>query len=259
MGDNSVVIDIDTALNNTSNKLTDDSKDQIKDQKKEGTKRQWAYRTKLLLKSIGERSFGYQWLHEQEQIYYERLDQKFKIAQIIVIALTATVTSGSMIGLIADTGSRDNLTMIILISLAEMLLSLISAVLLGIREQSDYVKKSDNHRNAAFEFSKIYHSIQEQFAISHQHREDEIIFLKNMLKIYDDLRQKMPIIRQKTLDQYEEKTKNKDITKLDGIDEHDNIDISSEEKDKKDNKTVMIPKSQTTKMAYELDRWMKKF
>ena len=227
---------------------------------------------KILLKKIGEKSMGYRWMSEKASMYYDNKDKKFMIAIVIFGSLLAILDTVSLYSLIVQFNLSNNKDFIITLTVINLIFVFMSLILTGIRENSGFRDKSNNHRQMLPKYAQIYHSIQEQFSLSEKDQEDGVGFLRDMIKDYDNLLDIGLNIPSHILDQYAKATKNNDITKPAIIGEIAGIEITSndagdiiinvndedENENNEDNKNE-DPNSKNNKLSFEIQRWMKMF
>lgn len=215
----------------------------------------WNFRIKLLLKKIGEKSMGYRWMHEKESMNYETKDYWIGLLELFLGAMITTLTSGTLVGLFADTNLRNNPETIVSLTMIELIFALILSVTIGIKEHSDFRSKQIDHKNTAYKFTQLYHSIQEQFSINLEEREKDNIFLRLKIQEYDSLMENSLNISKQILNKYIEASKNYDIYKPAILGHFDNIEITDDA-----HGTVNINIQEDTKLDnYEFNRWMKNF
>lgn len=228
----------------------------------------WNYRMKLLLKKVGEKSMGYRWLHDKENEYYYNVDYTLSVTQLVLSSSIASLTSGTVIQLLGDNGETDTGRIVIILTIINLILSLLLTIVMGIRDQSDYKGRSNQHHKTSVDFSKISNSIAEQFSLRLKDREDDTKFLKEKIKEYDKIMQASPLVRRKTLDAYVDATKNKDIYKPAIVGDIENIDIENDEDNraKEETDTLTTATANTTKkntnqskINYEITRWLQNF
>ncbi|MBA42882.1 MAG: hypothetical protein CMF62_02595 [Magnetococcales bacterium] len=185
----------------------------------------WNYRIKILLKKIGEKSMGYRWMHEQESIYYKRIDYWVGVMQIVITAILTLLSSGTLILLLTETNSNNNLTSKLTLTLIELFLTLLLNIINGVQNHSDYKGVSKKHLQSSFNFIRIYHTIQEQLTLPVLQRENDHEFLQEKIKEYDDLVLEAPEIQKKIRDEYLTATKDHSIFKPSILGDIENIEI----------------------------------
>lgn len=231
------------------------------------TTRPWNNRIKLLLKKLGEKSMGYRWMHDQENIHYLKIDEIVNFVQITIGAILTILNSSGLVSLYTN---NDHIV-IFTLTLSNLVLSAILTIIIGIREKSDYRSIAQNHRDTAYRFTLIYHSIQEQLSLNIKDRHSDKVFMSEKIKEYNDLMQSKQNIRKKIVDKYICETKNTNIYKPVIMAEFENIDIdvdndvsidvdniTSDHDREQKNKQKNNPKntSKQNKINYEINRWL---
>jgi len=152
-----------------------------------------------------------------------------------------------------------------------LVLSAILTIIICVREKSDYRAIAQNHRDTAYRFTLIYHSIQEQLSLNIEDRQLDKVFMSEKIKEYNELMQSKQNIRKKIVDQYICETKNTNIYKPVIMAEFENIDIdvdndvsvdviniASEQKTDPNNeqKNNLKNSKKQKKINYEINRWL---
>jgi hypothetical protein len=220
----------------------------------------WNYRMKLMLKKIGEKSMGYRWMNEQEYAHYLNVDYYIGIVIIVLTALVTTLTSGTLIGLFSDTNLVKNSDTLMIITLLEVIMSALSGIAIAIRDQGEFKKKSRDYKDTSYKFARIYHSIQEQFSLPIKERENDIQFLKDKIKEYDDLMEAMGTIRPKILQKYINTARAQNHNKP-ALEEYETIEILDYAPNAPNdgNKEITKIENAKSRIKYEIDRWISNF
>jgi hypothetical protein len=232
-----------------------------------GGVRPWNNRIKLLLKKLGEKSMGYRWMHDQENIHYLKIDEIVNFVQLSINAILTILNSAGLVSLYTN----NDYIVIFVLTLTNLVLSAISTIMSGIREKSDYRTIAQNHRDTAYRFTLIYHSIQEQLSLDIKDRQSDKVFMSEKIKEYNDLMQSKQIIRQKIVDKYICETKNTNIYKPVIMTEFENIDIDVDNdvsvdvinvvsdrnsEQNREQKNNIKKSSKQNKINYEINRWI---
>ena len=212
----------------------------------------WNHRIKLLLKKIGEKSMGYRWMHDQEAKYFLKIGYWFGVGQIILSSFLSIMSSGTLIGMASDMDPDDGDEILVIATVCELCTSFILLVLIGIKEQSDFKGKANQHQRTAHMFAKIYRSIQEQMTLDIEERENDRIFLREKIQQYDLLMDGALEVRSGTMEKYITATENHDIYKPALIGDVDGIEIDMD--DERQNKD-----SPDEHGKYEIERWLQNF
>ncbi len=221
-------------------------------------KKPWNNRIKLLLKKLGEKSMGYRWMHEHENAYYLNFDTNINIAQLILGMILTVLNSTGLISLYAE----NNYVLIFFLTLSNLILSALLTFTIGLREKIDFRTISQNHKESAYRFTQIYHSIQEQLSLDIEDREIDKEFMRKMIIQYDDLMQTKQNIRKGIVNKYITETKNTNIYKPIIMAEFENIDIEDEHvvNIELDNiKNDLESDNKQKKINYEISRWLNNY
>lgn len=214
----------------------------------------WNYRMLSLLKKIGEKSMGYRWMHDQEVLFYENLNSIYSKIELILLAILGTITSSLFIGLLSNIGLEKNHFVMIIITSLELLLLLCYSIVKGFHNP-EYSKHIFNHNNVGAKFNTINLDIQEQLSLEIQDREVDKIFLKRIIKLYNELMEISPKIRKQTMNKYIVATKNFDIYKPLIADGFEIIDIENNNLNNKEQGGMNLDE----KNNYQIERWLKHF
>lgn len=220
-----------------------------------------------LLKKIGERSLGYRWMHNLESDYYESLDSKLAMIEVLLLGLLGVLTSVQLIGAAiptltgtADTTNTTNTIIILTITIIQLLLTCIFGIIKSIRENSNFPQQSYKNKYASNKFNSINLKIQEQFSLELDKRDDDKTFTHHLLGQYNDLLFESPSIRSKTMKKYVEGTKDSKINKPITIAEINTMDIMLNDEFSTNNigqQTMFNPTNEY--FNNEIDRWLKNF
>jgi hypothetical protein len=236
------------------------------------------YGVQLMLKKIGEKSAGYKWMHKQEQFDLEKTNGRYQIIEIILLAILGALTSGEFIGLLADSGLRENNTGIIVISGIELFFLTIYSVVKSLRENGDYQTLTWQNKYMSSKFSEINMDIQEQISL----KTSNVPFLRQTIKLYNQLLENSTTIQQNTIQKYIEGTQDINIykplimgnfdqieiiisngdndnnqnTKNNNQNTNQNINKNTYQNSNKNNKDN-TPQTYENKIKYELERYLK--
>lgn len=218
---------------------------------------QWNEDLKQLLKQYGEKAMGYRWIHDYEADYYTNYDKKLKFYQMTMLSLTGTITGGALISM-ADNLDTDSVLFFV-VTVVKLLIEASLALIVMIREYSDYIGRAENHKKTATEFRRIYHDIKGQFVLVDSEKESGKTFLISIMERYDTIMETALTVRPTTLEKYLKYTENQNVYKPTIVDDVENIDINNhvaievgEESDSSSNKDNKDAKEQ-----FEIDRFLK--
>ena len=219
----------------------------------------WDYATKLFLKKIGEKAMGYKIMHTKDQYYNSDINDKFKVAEIILLSILFTVQSGSFVGILADTGLRDNVISMAIISGIEIIIVLVYSVVYGLKENGDYDRNTIEHKIAASQYGKLNTKIQ-QYIFFKDSKDKKIQrlkdknYIKKIASKYNKTQEISPMIREETLNVYIINTENKGIHRPVLVGDIEEIKIVID--DNKDNKNIDSVDVKN-KIADQLNNWLR--
>lgn len=229
--------------------------------------RPWNYHMQLLLKKIGERSMGYKWMHMKEQYHNEKVDTIFSRLELIILALLGGLTSGELVNLVSDGSSKNNGSLLITLTIIQLVLVVSYAIVKGLRDNGTYSMMVWRNQYASSKFNEINLEIQQQFGLKIEDRVVDTAFLSNIIRSYNNLMEGSPTISSKIQKQYIDATADMDITRPVFIGDFDQIQIiigddntqnaakEGEEKSE-DNESEKLYEN---KNRYELERYLRNF
>ena len=217
----------------------------------------WNYKILLLLKKIGKKTMGYRWMQEQESQYYEKINARFDILEMFILAFLGTVTGGGFINFVVSTDLENNKTVYIIITVIQLVTIFIAAIINGYNNVKDYEKKIIDHKNASIKNAELNLNIQYQLSLNVNDRETDKFYLRNTIKAFNDILVLSPTIRNETKKKYLEESNDNEIfnpiiVEGDGI----NIVINYDNKNQDENTDKDNVDSQ---INYQIDRWLQHF
>lgn len=217
----------------------------------------WNYKILLLLRKIGKKTMGYRWMHEQESQYYEKVSGRINIIEMLILALLGTITGGGFINFAASSGLDGNKVVYIIITVAQLVIIFLSAIIKGYSRIKEYEKKFNNHTNASIKNAELNLSIQYQLSLNLPDRENDKIYLKNVINSFNDILLLSPNIRNVTKNKYLEESNDNDIfnpiiAEEDGPNIVINYDNNKTEKNVGNNNI-------DSHVNYQIDRWLQHF
>lgn len=171
----------------------------------------WNYGIQLMLKKIGEKAAGYKYMHKQDQFYMEKVNNRYWIVEIVLLAILGALTSGEFVGLLADTGLRSNIIGLIIITGLQVVFIAGSGVVKNLRENGQYPTLIWQHQYMSAKFNEINLEVQEQISLNLADRASDKDFLKSVIKTYNHLMETAPSIRETTIENYINGTNSYDI------------------------------------------------
>jgi hypothetical protein len=148
----------------------------------------WQGEEEKLVAAIGDRCNGYQWLHTQSQIHYDRWNFCLTIPNIIISAITGSVTIG-LSSLFPPSAQMAATTV-----LGGLTLS--AGVLTTINQYMKSSSLAEGHRIAALAYGKLYRLILTELSMRREHRHSASDFLKLIRTEQDRLQEMSPTIGQ---------------------------------------------------------------
>lgn len=181
----------------------------------------WNMMMKRYLKRIGEQAECYHWAHEKEKVFYEQLDKKLRIANVIFVAVITTLNASNLMALL----SKQSYTLILIVSSTLMVINIVQLVITGILELGNYQQLIFDHKWNAVKFSEIHSDILTQFSLPVDKREKDDDYMRNKTKEFSDTLTTNPPIRPSTFKEYEKATEQENIFKPIVIGGFDKIEI----------------------------------
>lgn len=173
-----------------------------------------------LLKNIGEKSIGCKWMHDIEANHYSSLNHYLLFAEIILISILTTITSGSIVIILLQIGISQSDYLMACINSILLILTLMYCIIKGIREAGDYSVLVRNHKYSATKYHAISLNIQKQLALSAKDRMHEKEFLIYIQEAFTTIQYEEPNIRRRTKNKYLQELK-----KMDQNNEFNDIEI----------------------------------
>ena len=228
----------------------------------------WNYRIVLFLQKLGKKTMGYRWMHDQECQNNENEESKYLITEVALTALIDILTGSTLIGLISSIGQETNITLLICLTVATLIIQLVQAVIKGIRETSNFQENASKHNYAATKFSEVNLDIQNQLSLNIKDRDTDKDFIKNIISKFNDLTLIVPKVSQEVKNKYIEASEENDVYNTMLVGDYGNIQIieknkkvnekENEEPEENDDNINSI-KTNTSKSQYEINRWLSHF
>ena len=218
---------------------------------------QWNYKIILFLKKMGAKTMAYRWMHDYEAQKYEKISDIYKILEIIILALLGMVTGGEMVGLIFGTGLNKNRIALIVITSVQMVILLIYSIVKGIHDASHFERKMQLHNHSSYKFGEINLSIQNQLSLNLSERDPDKIFLKNIIKNFNDLMFVSEKISTKAKKKYLKNIEDDDVFQPFIEDDEGRLQIVIH--NKKDIEEGKNNSDNDLKKDYEINRWLRHF
>lgn len=261
-----VVLDKEEDIEDTED--TEDTENKKKKEKKKKTLKSigpWNYKVQLLLKQIGERCQGLRYMHSQEQEYYEQQEDTYNTYEIGIMAILGVITGSELGALMSESGLKNNLTLVIILTCLQLLLTGSHYIVKNIHKNREFIRHEIGHERLAYKFNLIELDIRMQLALDIENRVCDKEFLRGKIKGFNDLLDSRETIRQVTKDEYVKASKDYNIYKPLVIGVFEQIDIVSQEEIDSTESTDsehLVDKfnnlsKNNNKYQYELNRWFK--
>lgn len=215
----------------------------------------WNYRIMLQLKTIGERSLGYKWMHNEELMYYAQRLKMLTILEIVLTTLHATSIAGSIVSLFNNTNIY---ALMIILTCIQTVLFICTNIIKTWKEAAEYPTKIYDHRWSCIKFGQIATQIQNQFCLHVSKRNNDENFLEYKSTDFDDALFGAPIIRSVTMKQYLDGTKDSNIIKPLSLGNIGNIEIVVDKNEDCEGKSKEDKsKNMESKYNHEMDRFLR--
>lgn len=216
----------------------------------------WNFHMMLQLKSIGERSNGYKWMHNEELEYYTIAARYTMVMEIVLVTLHGASIASSFVALFAD---KNNQIAIIIITCFQTVLYILSMIIKTYREGMAFDEKIYNHRWTLLKFSQLSSQIQNQFCLPVSRRSDDQSFLEYRSNDFNDILFGAPVIRPITKQRYLDTIKDSEIAKALALSNINQIEIIMEQEKNSDQVTPLPkqPEETNTNYRYQLDRFFR--
>ena len=201
----------------------------------------WNYQIMRQLKKIGEKSFGYKWMHNEEIIYYTDVLKYLTMAEIILTVIHGANIFGSIVTIFSTT----NKPLIAAFTTAQAILFIIITILKTWKESAEYVNRIDSHRTAFIKFGQISTKIQNQFCIAVGKRDNDSNFLDYTTEGFASVVSSAPNIRVATLRRLLESTRDSNVSKPLSLESIAEIDIVVDKAEESTPKEESQPKIKT--------------
>lgn len=221
----------------------------------------WNIKIVMYLKTIGEKSMGYRWMHDQEMIHYVKWEKILRVLNVILLSLIVGLTGSQFIvSLSSDTDSK-NKALYISLNLIIIVFVIIQGIVTGILDLKNYNQLIFDHRWTSVKFNEIYFDILSQLSLSVSKREKDEDYIRNKTKEFNDNIITAPPIRQSTIRRYSKESSDNvnrpiQISGFDKIEVIVDIPCDYEEHANKTS-TEEIKNNLSEKINMEIDRWIK--
>ncbi len=235
----------------------------------------WNYKIRLMLKKLGEKSIGYKWMHDKDAQNDDENNKKYSIIEVVLLTILGALTGGEFLGLIFSAGLYFSRNFLIAVVSVQIVFIIACGSIKGYKDVNNFEESIWKHTYAGQKFNEIFLGIQEQFALNLNDRDTDKVFLKNIVKQYDDLMLISPQISKGTMKDYIKATENYDIYKPSIVGGIDTIEIVIDDNRPKtvamaninphqdrrmiDNLTSNKNLQLESKLNYEIDRWLRHY
>lgn len=212
----------------------------------------WNYKIILFLRKVGTKTMGYRWMHDYEATHYGKMDNIFNIVEIIILSILGLLTSGQLITLIVTSGGEYKVAWII-ITAFQLVLVLVYGIIKGIHDAEGYPELIFRNNYAALRFGGINLEIQNQLSLNLRDRDTDKVFLKNIIKTFNDIMYISPKLRRRTKQHYLKNSEEDDVFKQLDEDSTGNLKLVVSES------TAELEKENKNQKEYQVERWLKHF
>jgi hypothetical protein len=155
----------------------------------------WTTKLEKLFAAEGEKCHGYSWLHNQSAERYCKYNSAITIPTIILSTLSGTATIGQSYLF------NNALASSVIIGL----MSIGSAMMNTIQSYYGWAKRSESHRIASINYSKIYRFISVEMSLPRESRMTAKDFVKVVREQIDRLGEISPMIPRPIIEEFREK------------------------------------------------------
>ncbi|MEM3061966.1 MAG: hypothetical protein QW303_00270, partial [Nitrososphaerota archaeon] len=167
------------------------------------------------------------------------------LLEMFILAMLATITGASFINFLVGIGLDGNRILYIVLSLSQMAVVFLAGIIKGYRSVMKYEKLKSDHKYAALKNAEVNLSIQYQLSLNVRERTNDKIFLKRMIKYFNNILSLSPQIRESTRKRYLRQSEEDDIF---------NPNVES------GNSAETLDENQVNhKLNSEIDRWLQHF
>ena len=198
---------------------TDDEDDIITplQSKKQNTNQDgWNEKNERIIISIGENAAGYKWMHEKSANMYKYINQ---VLSIVLIVFSAGLTAETVFPTVSSDPAVD---------IVKRVLTYFVTAISVVQSFLKYEQLSEQHNNAAGNFSELYHDIQQQMCMYRRERKPAVSYMAEILTKYDTLVIQTPIISKLIISQFKKTFQNASISMPEIADEIHKIEIVTE-------------------------------
>lgn len=193
-------------------------------------------------------------MHDQEFKIKNAVNRKYMIADIVFKVITGILTGSTIASLVSNSNYTSDMTFIYIFTGISLVFQLVSGVLTGIRETSDFNGIALQHSSASSKFGEINLNIQEQLALNIDDRDPDKEFLNTTIKSFNDIYGSVPPIGEKTKQKYIASDEDNEIYNPIIVGDYNNLQLVDKKNDsKKDDDDT------GAKAKYEIDRWLSRF
>jgi hypothetical protein len=206
----------------------------------------WNYKIVLLLKKIGKKTMGYRWMHEQDAKYYDNINSKLAVVEMLLLAFLGTLSGGQFVYFMINSGLNQNPIVYIVLSVVQLVSIFAAAIVKGYRDVSKFENLRAEHNYVALKNAELNLDIQYQLSLNVKNREDDKSFLLHIIRKFNDILFLSPKIREKTKKHYLEESDDNDIFNPIMI-------------DTAPTGTQIQNTPQSSELKYQIDRWLQHF
>jgi len=181
----------------------------------------WNDSQETLLKAIAERSNCMRWLHNECNLYFEKLNFIFTIPNVVISTVNGSITM-SLQTLFPDISTQKTATTVI------GLVSIFSAVLITLNQYVKSQQMTEAHRSAALSYSKLHRTIMNELAMRRDQRMNGLECLRHVREELDRLENVSPAILPSVVVKFNKQFGDKQIEKPEVTGDLDEVFINKE-------------------------------
>lgn len=159
----------------------------------------WSKKLESYFKDIGEKSFGYSYLHKKCEKHFSRKSTLIDLPVIILSTIAGTLSIGNT----SLFGEDNEKTAGIYIGS----ISLVVSVMNTVGTYFSWSKRAENHRICTIEYSKLYRFISIELSLPIDERMTAFEMLKVVRENYERLKEVSPLIPTQIIKTFENKFK----------------------------------------------------
>ena len=159
----------------------------------ENRKLEWHTNLEEYLKSVGEKSYGYSYLHKKAQVMYNR---RHGMLELPVIVFTSVLGA---LGVGKDSMFADEMLASQIIGFSTLAVAVISTM----SSYFSYAKLAEAHKHASLNYNKIFRLVHIELSLPREERLNASALLKIAVRDeYENLQKESPLIPEKIIKKF---------------------------------------------------------